>query len=44
MIKALATALHQETEDKFEAEESNESSEEDEEAKKPTKCVRFGKN
>jgi hypothetical protein len=44
MIKALATALCQETEDKVEVEESDESSEEYEEAKKPTKRVRFGKN
>jgi hypothetical protein len=43
-IKALATALREETEDKVEAEESDESSEEDEEAKKPSKRVKFGKN
>jgi hypothetical protein len=43
-IKALATVIRQETEDKVEPEESDESSEEDEDAKKPTKRVRFGKN
>jgi hypothetical protein len=43
-IKALATALRQETEDKVEPEESDDSSDEEEKAKKKSKRVRFDKN